>query len=729
MTDGVSKKSTELKTKYLKPVVFILLFALITEILVFNFRSIQSVFYKETVLPVDGYLMTGMKYFGDGVYKMVDEDVTGYAVVDEGREQAELDYDTGNGVDGNGNAVRALYITGLDERAGRIHSIKIDTDNSAAIDLPMSESGVLYVKTHIRDEGNELYETIDWHPVIESNEASKYIYMQPAGDVSAIALEFDLSNGRVFGIKSLTLNPHRPLVFSFYRFMLMIFIFTAAYALRPSSVLWKIEAIKKEGWKSLVMLGLCFIYIMPAWLLVQDNVYLTNFSEFNPYQDLAQALTEGHFYLNEVPDPALAELSNPYDDGLRSAMGIDTKWDYAYYDGKYYVYFGIIPCLIFYLPFWALLGMNMPNALVVFTSAVFLLVGIYELIKAMAAVFYPKLRYAVLLILTTMIYFGCQIPFFLNQPDGYAVPVACAEAMLVWAFYFWISSLTADGWKMYVRIAAGSFIMALVAGTRPNMEIYALLAIPLFAGKVKDCMEKKTAVKFAAAFIVPFIPVAAGLMYYNAARFGSVFDFGNNYNLTVNDVSLNPFSFDKLLIGIYEYLLKLPQLAYTFPFMSIPGDGTETNAFGHCFVHMEYIFSGLLSVNLILFTLPALFCRKTEGKDHLRFFGITALVTSLFLLVFDSESAGIVYRYEADFSIVLFMAAVAALMIIMQKAEKYEGAGGEVIRRAITFFLLVALAWSLIYHFNFYFLTGLKYPLIWGNTEMYYRVFYAFNFL
>ena len=178
MTDGLSKKSTELKTKYLKPVVFILLFALLTEILVFNFRSIQSVFYKETVLPVDGYFMTGMKYFGDGVYKMVDEDVTGYAVVDEGREQAELDYDTGNGVDGNGNAVRALYITGLDERAGRIHSIKIDTDNSAAIDLPMSESGVLYVKTHIRDEGNELYETIDWHPVIESNEASKYIYMQ-----------------------------------------------------------------------------------------------------------------------------------------------------------------------------------------------------------------------------------------------------------------------------------------------------------------------------------------------------------------------------------------------------------------------------------------------------------------------------------------------------------------------------------------------------------------------
>ena len=41
--------------------------------------------------------------------------------------------------------------------------------------------------------------------------------------------------------------------------------------------------------------------------------------------------------------PALKNLSNPYDDTLRTAEGVETKWDYAYYNGKYYVYFGALP--------------------------------------------------------------------------------------------------------------------------------------------------------------------------------------------------------------------------------------------------------------------------------------------------------------------------------------------------------------------------------------------------
>ncbi len=724
--------------RFVKIAALIVIAAVVVEIFIFNFRSIQSLFYKETVLPVDGYMMTGMKYFGDGVYKLTNDDVKGVAVVPEGQDQADLVYDTGEGVDSEGEAVSAIYITGLDEIAGDIHSIRLDAETPNSIELPMAESGVMYVKTHINDEGNAFYESTAWHPMLYTNEVSKFIYIQPAGKVSSLVLEFSLSNGNILAIKSLTLNAHRPVVFSVYRFLVIVFVLVSVWAVRPGSVLWKENALTKASWKGAVATILCFAYIVPAWIMIQDNTYLASFVKFNPYQDLSHALTEGNFYLSEEPDPALAELTNPYDDTLRTAAGIDTKWDFAYYNGRYYVYFGIIPCILFYLPFYLLFDINIPNAIPIVFAAIFFFFGTYELIKALAARFCRNLKHAALLILTTIVYFGCQMPFFLNQPDSYAVPVAWGETMLVWGLFFWVSSLNNRGWKMYLRVAAGSFIMALIAGTRPNMEIYVLLSIPLFFGFVKKSIiaiktggtKKSELIKFVISYIVPFLPIAAGLMYYNAARFGSVFDFGNKYNLTVSDVSLNPFSLDKLFIGIYEYLLKLPDLEYKFPYMSIPGDGTETNAFGHCFVHMEYIFSGLLPVNIILFSLPLLFIKRlhSDKTEVLRLFGITAMLSALFILLFDSESAGIVYRYEADFSAMLLIASVAAVMVALNYTELIEKDGGIILQRFVYVFIMAAVSWSLIYHFNFYFLTGLKYPLIWGNTELYYRVYYAFMF-
>lgn len=756
--EGKKSGSIEYYKIYLKPAIVIVFLSLVIEILLFNFRSIQSLFYQEITVPIDGNKVTGMKYFGDGVFKFTYDDAVGETSIEPGESQSRLEMGTGAGVDADGNVVHALYLSHLDELSGNadIHSLKIDVETPNAIDLPFAESGVLYVKTHIKDAGNEFLETLDEHPVLQNNEASKYIYMQTSGKVSAIVTEFSLSNGQVLVIKSITLNAHRPIMFSFWRFLLLVLVGTAFYALRPASVLWKLDTLTKAAWKKYVLLGLCIVYIMPAWLLIRDNVYLTNFVEFNPYHDLAVALTEGHCYISENPDPALLSLSNPYDDSLRSAMGIETKWDYALFDGKYYVYFGIVPCLIFYLPLYALFEIKMPNSLPVLCSAVLLLLGIYMLIKAVSAAFYPKLKYAAHLILTTVIYFGCQMPFFLNQPDGYAVPVACAEAMLVWGVYFWVSSLNSKGWKMYARVALGSFVMALIAGTRPNMEIYALLAAPIFAGVFIDTLKavigkssgdkygnsttsKKKLVVFILSFVLPFIQVAAGLMYYNTVRFGSVFDFGNRYNLTVSDMSLNPFSLDKMVIGIYEYLLKLPDLTYRFPFMSIPGDGTERNALAHCFVHMEYIFAGLLPVNMLLWTMPALLrfpvkkkketvaAEKGQGQRQLRLFGLMSVVLALFLVLFDSESAGIVYRYEADFSLALFIGASSSVMLIMSKISEFDGEAGKKCERALSIFMLTALAWSMIFHFNFFFLTGLKYPLLWGNTELYYKIFYVFN--
>ena len=56
----------------------------------------------------------------------------------------------------------------------------------------------------------------------------------------------------------------------------------------------------------------------------------------------------------------LKSLSNPYDYRLRSMTlepaGVSYLWDAAYYIGRYYVYFGIVPELLFFLPYYLATG-------------------------------------------------------------------------------------------------------------------------------------------------------------------------------------------------------------------------------------------------------------------------------------------------------------------------------------------------------------------------------------
>ena len=58
-------------------------------------------------------------------------------------------------------------------------------------------------------------------------------------------------------------------------------------------------------------------------------------------------------------------MENPYDNALRKKVlkeaGETFLWDRAYYKGKYYVYFGIVPVLTFYMPFKLLTGNDFPT--------------------------------------------------------------------------------------------------------------------------------------------------------------------------------------------------------------------------------------------------------------------------------------------------------------------------------------------------------------------------------
>lgn len=75
----------------------------------------------------------------------------------------------------------------------------------------------------------------------------------------------------------------------------------------------------------------------------------------------------------------------------------DALWDVAYYQGRYYVYFGIVPCLLFQLPFELLTGVpDLPPSLAMIVMAWLLILAVFGLVQQAAQRWFPSASAAAL---------------------------------------------------------------------------------------------------------------------------------------------------------------------------------------------------------------------------------------------------------------------------------------------------------------------------------------------
>ena len=68
---------------------------------------------------------------------------------------------------------------------------------------------------------------------------------------------------------------------------------------------------------------------------------------------LAEALSQGETHLLLEPPQALIDMEDPYDHTERMNVcngDNEALWDTAYYNRHYYVYFGVGPVIVYYLP-------------------------------------------------------------------------------------------------------------------------------------------------------------------------------------------------------------------------------------------------------------------------------------------------------------------------------------------------------------------------------------------
>ncbi len=553
------------------------------------------------------------------------------------------------------------------------------------------------------------------------SDQSEYIYLSTTGYVNNLRIEV-VNDDATYPITltSVTLNAKSPFSFNWVRFLVAVGVLVLIYAFRPRSSMYRIHLVEhpRVSKAAIVFVVALEIFLASTYLFMGSNLVGIATQSYNSgswdgkslvntyevggdnaqqYAELARAMTHGQLYLDEEPPQWLQDMSDPYDKGARDEAQKETGesylFDVAYYDGHYYVYFGVVPVLLFYLPFYLITGANFPTALGVLFAVIAFILGCSALLDRFARYHFKRVSLGLYLLLQIPLVGCCGILYLLKFPTFYSLPIACGLAFSVWGLYLWMRGRASLNPGRYYL--AGSLCMALVAGCRPQLLALSLLAFPLFWRTYitkKRILTLRGAREFA-CLLAPYIIVAAGIMWYNKARFGSPLDFGANYNLTVNDMTKRGMNLGRLAPALFAYFIQAPATTGVFPFLQAVS--FDTTYMGQTI--KEATFGGIFACLPLLWVLPfapRLLRMRMKSRSTRTIMGVVIVLLAMGVVValLDAEMAGILQRYYADFSF-MFLAACVLLVFIANENLSWTSPA----RSALTRVLLVLVVLSVLY--------------------------------
>lgn len=622
------------------------------------------------------------------------------------------------------------YVTEIDER---LTNLFIDTQ--ATPNLP------IHYKVLVTDEGNYYEYPLGEGDIASSVPTSNYVNIHAYGKVHSLTIEFGEDNQPNFEFLKLVGNAKRPFNISFVR-ILVVFLFLAfCHGINPRGEFGKIKFRDEVKSKQGRIMHIVSIAVAVFWVLF--GLYWSSshllFNEpskphHEQYKELAVSLKEGRVELPVTPSEGLIGAPNPYDTIYLQANGIDYKADYAFYNNKYYVYFGITPELLLYFPYYLITGKGFPNHAATFVFYAIFVLGIFLLLKEIVIQYFKNVSYVAYLLVASSVCCCGSLAYLFFTADLYCVPVMAAMGLTSFGLWLWMwtarrmtnvsengSSKKANALNA-ILLLIGSLSMALVVGCRPQMLLFSLLAVPIFWDVVikrRELFSKKGIGK-TVAVCIPYVIVAIGIMYYNYVRFGSVFDFGATYSLTNNDMNLRGFSVARMFYGLFAFLFQIPYINNSFPFLHTVS--LDFDYMGKLVT--EHYFGGIIACNVMTWSLFLMgYYRKNIKAKKLGLFMILSLGISLIIGLLDANTAGVLVRYASDMSFGILLGSAVMLLLIVENAE-ISGRGYELGFGLIKAGFILTFVYGLLIIFNVD--SGIS--LIKYNPELFYRIASLFRF-
>ena len=327
-------------------------------------------------------------------------------------------------------------------------------------------------------------------------------------------------------------------------------LFLIIWILRPTSGLHAIQVLRPDDLfrptkkNRIIIAAVCLATVLVAILPMGISPFWNGSKESNQthqYEEMAESLLHGHLYLELEASDELLALDNPYDPYLRADIAglernVDYHWDHAFYKGRYYMYFGVVPVILLFLPFRLITGTALTtyHATQIFTA--FYIVGVFSLLLLLIKRFYRKISLLLYLLMSMAISF-MSTWYIIMAPALYCTAISSGLCMEIWSLYFFIKAVyDAPSENKEILFAFfGSLFGALCFGCRPPIALANIIVIPLLVVYIKDRgINVKRLLKLILAAL-PYIVIGVLLMWYNYARFDNPLEFGQAYQLTEAD--------------------------------------------------------------------------------------------------------------------------------------------------------------------------------------------------
>ncbi|RSX56367.1 glycosyltransferase [Bifidobacterium samirii] len=573
----------------------------------------------------------------------------------------------------------------------------------------------------------------DVRPVCVNAPRSRYAR---TGRATSIRVWVQEPAGSRLPLAAVRANAKVPFLWSWARVALLSAVVALCVAWRPGSRLWRtrldpadraqrralaatlgalgVAVLATAGWSIAVMGPLTF----------HDEGWYTY--DFDQYAHVADALLHGRVWLDLPVSDALAAAQSPYDVDVRASLLASGDgplyWDYAYHDGHWYSYFGVLPAVLLYLPYQALTGRMLPTGAAVPILMFMFTVAACLLIVRLLHRFAPSVSLAAASMAVVGFLIGANACYLWFRTNFYSVPIAASLAFTCLGLWFWLGALpqaaddtatgrhrpdgrvagrphgeanrahaavgaAADAGTARRRrhrdaatglslphLAAGGACIAANFGCRPTFCLAALLAFPLFwtqiarlaAGLRARLFGVREALRAPLAIVLPALVVVAPLMAYNAARFGSPLDFGSVYQMTITDMVNYRLPSVDVPFVVFYYLFAPLRFAGDFPALALQPTPLPEWAF------TEPVVGGLFALcpmALLAFLLP---CMRTRLSAAYRRTLTVALVLALVLVVVDSFAGGLGWRYMADFGWLFSLACLPAFVRLADGTAAFD---------------------------------------------------------
>lgn len=517
-------------------------------------------------------------------------------------------------------------------------------------------------------------------------------YVSSYGNASYLDVTFEDFKTELI-VTDLIINPVYEFSFDLLRFAVIFALITFAYTMKRGGIGRKLLGRMDFGGATAVSVAVCVAAsaIMMILCFTEGREVITPYplekgvESYSPYIQQFDAFMKGQLHLDIQPSAELLSLENPYNPSERS--GVQFLFDRAFFDGKYYSYFGIAPVLTLYMPFYFITGFVPGDSIVT---------GIFSLITAvflpLAVVEWSKLRGKnppwLAAVCGIGAYFAAMVPFIQRGRAAFYYIASIAGMAFVCAFLFFILKAIQSKKQpvkiIYMALAGIGFSLAFLS--RINCVLPLSLAITAFViiYGVK-CFKSKKISPFFGEMAALALPVAAAIafsLWYNNARFGSPFQFGTDYQLTVADASKYELFSGGIMPALYHYFLQPFVTGEFFPYIQInlmrfAGYGRSMyidSSFG--------IFA--LPFTLSLFLSPVLFRSSKISKS-----GKVVLAVSLAALLITAFAdfclGGVIFRYTSDILLLAaFISAVILLEFCTLMREKYGDGFAHTVRKCIT---------------------------------------------